>query len=79
MIKLSIHAQQQSARRGLASSWIEATISFPDWTAADTDPALTHSFKAIEEFGGRILKVVHRQAGPDILVVTSYFDRDAKR
>lgn len=78
MIKLSTQAQQQAARRGLELSWIGATIVSPDWTAADIDPALTHSFKAIEQFGGRILKVVHRPAGADILIVTSYFDRDAR-
>jgi hypothetical protein len=42
------------------------------------DPMLTRSFKAIGEAGGRILRVVHRSEGNDIVIVTVHFDRDAK-
>jgi hypothetical protein len=44
----------------------------------DRDPSLTQSFKAIAEFGSRVLKVVHRADEEDFLVVTAYFDRGAK-
>ena len=79
MIKLSVHTERRIIERNLSAGWIEATISAPDWTAQDADAALTQSFKSIAEFGGRILKVVHRPDGADILVVTAYFDRGAKR
>ncbi len=79
MLKLSFHTQKRIAERALALTWIEATITSPDWTAQDADPAPTQSFKAIKQFGGRILKVVHRPEGADILVVTAYFDRSARR
>lgn len=65
--------------RRVRLSWVEAVIRSPDWVARDRDPDLTHSFKAIGEFGDRILKVVHRTEGADILVVTAYFDRGARR
>jgi hypothetical protein len=65
--------------RGIALSWIEATVTSPDKVEPDPDPALTRSFKAIVDFGGRILRVVHRQDGADILVLTAFFDRGARR
>lgn len=65
--------------RGLSTTWVEWTINAPDWTMPHTDPALTQSFKAVPAFGGRILKVVHRTVGSDILGVTAHFDRSAKR
>ena len=79
MIKFSIHTEKRIAERNLSVDWIERTISAPDWARPDADPSLTQSFKAIVEFGNRILKVVHRPDGADILVITTYFDRSAKR
>jgi hypothetical protein len=79
MIKLSIHTEKRVIERGIARAWIDATVLTSDWTAADADPALTRSYRAIAEFGGRVLRVVHRPDGSDILVVTALFDRSAKR
>ncbi len=79
MIRLSIHAVKRLAERKIAWAWVELTIASPDRIAADHDPALTQSFKAIAEFGGRVLKVVHRMEGQDVLVVTAHFDRNARR
>jgi hypothetical protein len=79
MIRLSQHAAGQLARRGLLRGWIETAVSTPDWTAPDLDPTLTRSFKAIPEAGGKVLRVVHRPAGDDILIVTALFDRGARR
>ena len=41
------------------------------------DPTLTRSFKAIPNFGHRVLRVVHRPDGDDILVITAHLDRGA--
>jgi hypothetical protein len=79
MIRLSQHAELQSIRRGLPRAWLELAVQAPDWTAQDPDLALTRSYKAIPEAGGKILRVVHRPAGDDILVVTALFDRGARR
>ena len=78
MIKLTVHVQTRIQQRQIAMAWIEAAINAPDRMAADKDSALTNSFKSIPEFGGRILKVVHRAIGSDVLVITAYFDRGAK-
>jgi hypothetical protein len=79
MIRLTKHVALRVRQRHLALAWIEATIAAPDWTAQDPDPTLTRSYRAIPEFGGHVLRVVHRSEGADILVVTAFFDRDAKR
>ena len=79
MIRLTKHAEQRATQRGLQLAWIEAAIAAPDWVSVDEDPTLAHSFKAIAENGNRVLNVVHRSFGADIIVVTAYFDRGARR
>jgi hypothetical protein len=65
-------------RRSLPLSWVAAAVNSPDRTTSDPDdPALTRSYKAISEAGNRILRVVHRPEGADILVITAHFDRGA--
>lgn len=80
MIQLSKHCMDEMDVRRIAAAFIEATVSTPDWMAPDpTDAALTRSFKAIPEFGNRVLRVVHRPDGHDIFVVTAHWDRGARR
>jgi hypothetical protein len=78
-IILSVHAAEAIALRGIESAWVEATISDPDRTEPDPRPGRTRSFKAIAAFGGRVLRVVHRPADDGVMVITTYFDRGAKR
>ena len=71
----SLHAAQRIARRGIKAEWVEQAIAAPSWTRANRDDAtVTLSFREIVEFGGRILRVAHR----DEHVLTAYFDRGAK-
>ena len=80
MIRLSKHAQEAVEGRQIDPAWIEGTITHPDRVEPDPrHPHRTRSFKAIAEFGGRMLRVVHRPDGADILVITAHFDRGAKR
>lgn len=80
MIVLTKHAREAMELRGLALAWVEETILRPDWTAADPNhPDRTRSYKAIPALGGRILRVVHRSDGADIVVITTHPDRGAKR
>lgn len=79
MIRLTRHAQEAIDKRQISVDWIDRTIVAPDFTMPDPDdPSLTRSFKAIGEAGGRILRVVQRPEGNDIVIVTVHFDRDAK-
>ncbi len=79
MLCLTDHARRRLAERGLLLTWVEATVAAPDWTAHHVALDLLVSFRAIHQAGGRILKVVHRGAGPDAVVITAHFDRKARR
>jgi hypothetical protein len=74
------HAATVLLERGIAISWVERVLNLPDWRERDTtDPSLTSAFKTIEEFGGRILRVVYDEARNERRVVTAYFDRTRQR
>jgi hypothetical protein len=80
MLILTKHAQQNVARDRLDLAWIEATITRPQHTDRDPkDATLTRAWRRIPERSGRALRVVFRPAGADIVVVTAFFDRGAKR
>jgi hypothetical protein len=66
-------------RRGLDRSWIEATVSEPDWREPDpSDHDVERRFRAIEEAGGRILRVACVETDNEIRVITALFDRNAR-
>ena len=80
MILLTKHAREAIVVRNIGLDWIEATVSSPEFVEADPHYSdRTRSFKAIAEFGGRMLRVVHRAEGDDIVVITVHFDRGARR
>jgi hypothetical protein len=80
MLILTKHAQQNVARDGLDPAWVEATITRPQHTDRDpADATLTRAWRRIPQRGGRVLWVVFRPAGADIVVVTAFFDRGARR
>jgi len=79
MIRLTKHAQEAIDKREIAMAWIERLVTTPDFTRPDPRrPGISRSYKAIDEAGGRILRVAHRPDGNDILVITVHFDRNAK-
>jgi hypothetical protein len=80
MIRLSKHALEAMTVRQIKHAWIETAIANPE--RVETDPRhfeRTRSYKTIPEFGSRILRVVHRRDGRDIVVITVHFDRGARR
>jgi hypothetical protein len=80
MIRFTKHALEAISARDLVVDWIEAAVSAPDWNEPDPrHPDRTRSYKAITEYGARILRVVHRREGDDILIITVHFDRGARR
>lgn len=65
--------------REIDLAWVEETLVSPTTVTRDPrDGALQRSFRAIEAAAGRVLRVVHRRDGDDIVVVTAFFDRGAK-
>jgi hypothetical protein len=80
LIRLTKHAQEAIGVRNIALDWIEATVSSPDFVQADPrHPERRRSYRAIAEYGGRVLRVVHRREGDDIVIITVHFDRGARR
>jgi hypothetical protein len=74
------HAQEAVGVRNIALAWIEAAVTSPDFVEADPrHRERKRSYKAITEYGGRVLWVVHRAEGDDIVIITVRFDRGARR
>jgi hypothetical protein len=79
-IILSKHLTDELDSKRLKMPYIEAAITQPDWTQPDRRwIGVTVSFKAIPEFGNRIIRVAHRLSGTDVFVITAYWDRGARR
>jgi hypothetical protein len=78
-ITLSHHLARLDEKR-LKMAYIEAAITNPDWARPDRAwVGVTVSFKAIAEFGHRIIRVAYRPVGADIFVITAYRDRGARQ
>lgn len=79
MLRLTKHAQEAITKRAIPVIWIEDAVSTPDFVRLDPrHPERTRSYKAIAQCGGRVLRVVHRPDGNDMVVMTAHFDRGAK-
>jgi len=64
MIRLTKHAREAIDFRNMAFAWIEAVVHVPDFVDRDPrHPERKRSYKAIAEYGGRVLRVVHRPEG----------------
>jgi hypothetical protein len=80
MIRFTKHAREAISVRDIAIDWIEAGVSAPDWIEPDPrHPDRTRSYKAIAEYGARVLRVAHRPEGEDIVIITVHFYRGARR
>lgn len=79
MLKLTAHAARMIEARGIDLAWVEAAVAKPDRHGPDpANAALTRSFLAIAAAGGRVLRVVHRPDGADVVVITAFLDRGAR-
>jgi hypothetical protein len=59
--------------------WIEAAIREPDWTEPDPSGMnVDCRFRAIGEYGGRILRVVCLETDETVRVISVLFDRNAR-
>ena len=77
---LTAHARLRLLERSLSLSWIEATARNPDWVEPDPRGAsIERRFRAIDERGGRILRVACIETEKAIRGITVTFDRNARR
>ena len=78
-VTITAHAADQMKVRGIDRAWVEATLSAPEATEPDPRSGRVRLFRAVPEFGGRVLRVVVERRGHDVEVVTVHFDRSATR
>jgi uncharacterized protein YuzE len=56
-IALTAHARIRLQNRRIDPKWIEETILHPEWIEAEPrDPTIERRFRAIPQFGGRVLR-----------------------
>lgn len=73
------HARDEMLRRGITEAMVKSTLMMPDAETPDTDPQLMRRFKEIEQYGQRILRVVYKESDAGFLIITTFFDRRAKK
>ena len=79
-LQFTNHAQDAILERELDPSWIERTVRDPEWSNPDPKrPGVERRFRAIPEFGGRVLRVACLETNDEIRIVTVFFDRDARK
>jgi uncharacterized DUF497 family protein len=79
-LTLTAHARIRMRDRQLSEAWVELTVRQPDWIEPDPhDEAVERRFRAINEFGGRILRVACVETQTNIRVISVMFDRNARR
>jgi len=79
-VVFTAHARVRLQDRGIDPKWIEESILAPDWTEVDPkDPSVERRFRAVPEFGGRVLRVACIETNSDIRVISMMFDRNARR
>jgi hypothetical protein len=79
-LRFTRHAQDAIVERELDQRWIESTAREPEWTHPDPRrPGVERRFRAIPEFGGRILRVACVETADEIRILTVFFDRDARK
>ena len=79
-LMLTAHARLRLRSRRIKIEWVEETVRAPDWTEPDPkDSGIERRFRAIGQFGGRILRVVCVETEATIRVISVMFDRNARR
>jgi hypothetical protein len=79
-LRLTAHAEFAAAERGIEAAWIERAAREPDWTSPDPQhPEVERRFRAIPEFGNRVLRAACVENATEIRVLTVFFDRGAKK
>jgi len=77
--QLTRHAEKVLAERGIRVEWREQTLDAPDWSEPDpNDPQVVRYFRAIPEFGKRVLRVAVIPTARPVRVISVFFDRSAK-
>jgi len=74
---LTKHAQESLAKRSnIRLEWLQQVLEKPQKIESDAiDPELEHRLGRIDEYEGRVLRVIVQTAVTPLRIVTAYFDR----
>ena len=72
--EMSEHAYEMLRERNIQEAWVKSAIENPDKKEVNDDGTV-HYIRAIEEYGGRYLRVVMNPASTPQRIVTVFFDR----
>jgi hypothetical protein len=73
---LTLHAARVAAERRIEIAWIGHVLENPDLVEIDpNDATLERRYGAIDEQGGRVLRVVVNTTVEPLRVVSVFFDR----
>lgn len=74
------HAPDRMRERSIAAEWLERTVRDPEWVEPDRrHPGVERRFRAIPEYGDRVLRVACAETETHIRVISVHFDRRARR
>lgn len=75
--ELTEHARESlRTRSAIRMEWLERALAQPQKVEPDTlDPELEHRLLRIDEYGGRVLRVIVNKVRNPVRVITIYFDR----
>ena len=77
--RLTLHAAEMLAARGIEDAVLEDALDNPDVVHQDRgDESLENWYKVLQDHEGRVLKAVVRKDGDTLVVVTAYFDRSMR-
>ncbi len=76
--EFSEHAYEMLKERNIKNEWVDKTIGEPDDKESKDDGTI-HYLKAIQEFEGRILRVIINPDVEPLRRVTLFFDRRQRR
>lgn len=77
--ELTEHARESVRKRSIQLAWLDRAIFQPQWVEADrTDLTLEHRLIRIDEYGGRVLRVILNTVRTPPRIVTVFFDRSMR-
>lgn len=78
---LSDHAQESLRKRPvIRTEWIEQVLKVPQLVETDSvDIELEHRLGRIQEYDGRVLRVIVKKDTNPLRIITFYFDRKMRR
>lgn len=76
--EFSEHAYDMLKERNIKKEWVKLAMEVPEKRELKEDGTI-HFIKAIEEYGGRFLRVVVQPDAKPLRIITIFFDRRLRK